>query len=208
MSLADRIEQVLDRIDTAAKSVGRSSSEITLVAVTKGHPLATIYAALEQGLTHLGENRVHELASKRQEFQQDGSEVEATWHMIGHVQSRRAADAVQWADMVHSLDSVKLARRLDRFASESGKRIPVLLELNVSGEANKSGFLVENALEQKDRWNAFIQQVEQAATLDNLEIRGLMTMAPWMVNESIIRSVFRQTRLIRDGLAGRIQAHS
>jgi len=135
VDIAANFQRVRERIATAAERVGRDPAEITLVAVTKTHPPEVIRAAYEVGQRHFGENRVKEAAGKVGDLPGD-----ITWHMVGHLQSRKAALAVDLFDIVHSVDSVKLARRLDRFCAERGRTMPVLVEVNVSGEARSMAF--------------------------------------------------------------------
>lgn len=157
---------------------------MTLVAVTKAHPPEALTAALSLGLTNLGENRMEEMEKKVELLGRDA----ATWHMIGHLQSRKARKAVELADLVHSLDSMKLGRRLSSFATEQGKRIPALVQVNTSGEGAKSGFSSEEALE----------RIHELLELPGLEIRGLMTMAPFLEDEVVLRGAFSGLREIHE----------
>ncbi|MBC7254958.1 MAG: YggS family pyridoxal phosphate-dependent enzyme [Chloroflexi bacterium] len=189
------LNEVERRIAWACARVGRNWREVTLVAVTKERTLGEIIAAYQCGLRHFGENRIEEAEGKlvhlRPAFQQDPP----TWHMIGHVQSRKARPVAEVMDIVHSVDSLRLATRLDRFAGELGKRLPVLLELNVSGEPTKAGYPAwdEATLE------AFLrQEVAPLAQLAHLEVRGLMTVAPIVPEPEGARPFFRRLREIRD----------
>ncbi|MFN3308328.1 MAG: YggS family pyridoxal phosphate-dependent enzyme, partial [Anaerolineales bacterium] len=137
-TLARNYQLVQERIARACARAGRSPEEITLIVVTKGHSVERIQCAIELGLRKFGENYPEEGAEKIEALS-DIAELE--WHMIGHVQSRKAEIAVHYYDMLHSLDSLKLGRRLERFAAEESKRMPVLLECNLSGEETKFGFL-------------------------------------------------------------------
>jgi pyridoxal phosphate enzyme (YggS family) len=110
--------------------------------------------------------------------------------MVGHIQSRKARSAVQHFSLVHSLDRWKLAQRLDRFAGEEGLRLPVLLECNVSGEESKYGW----NLQDEPSWHIFLPEIERILSLENIEIQGLMTMAPWVLDEDVLRSCFRKLR--------------
>lgn len=190
------LAQVEERIAAACRRVGRQRGEVTLVAVTKTRSLEEIVAAYRSGLRHFGENRVEEAAEKVPPLRQAFAADPATWHMIGHVQSRKARDAVLLADLVHSVDAVKLAVRLDRFAGEAGKRLPILLEANVSGEETKYGF---------PAWDeagcaALTAAAREIAGLPNLEVRGLMTMAPIVADPEEARPVFARLRGLRDAL--------
>jgi uncharacterized pyridoxal phosphate-containing UPF0001 family protein len=133
--LRETLPRVRESIADAARAAGRDPVEVRLIAVTKGHPLDAVRAALDCGLADLGENRVEELAEKVAAAGRSG----VRWHMIGHVQSRKAKDAAALADLVHSVDSVKLAERLGRAAVESGRELEILVQVNTSGEGSKSG---------------------------------------------------------------------
>jgi pyridoxal phosphate enzyme (YggS family) len=189
---------VQERIAAAARRAGRDPAEVTLVAVTKTHPPEVIEAAYLAGLRHFGENRVEEAAPKIQAVAawlaaQKPDADSPIWHMVGHVQSRKAEEAAGPYALIHSVDSVKLARRLDRFASEKGRRLPILLEVNVSGEASKYGF----------RPTEVADALTEIATLSSLQVQGLMTMAPIVSDPEMARPVFRALRALRDDLACR-----
>lgn len=168
--------RVRDAVARAAHRAGRQPEAVRVVAVTKAHPLEALTAALELGLSDLAENRVEELEWKRGQM----GDVPVRWHMVGHVQSRKAARVAALADIVHSVDSVKLARRLSAAAAGSGRTLDVLIQVNTSGEASKSGFAPEEALE----------ALEQVLELGGLRVEGLMTMAPFTDNEGRLRAAF------------------
>ena len=159
--------------------------DITLVAVTKTIDAQLIRAAFECGIRNFGENRIQEAEGKIKQLSDINTDV--TWHMIGHLQSNKAKMAVKLFDIIHSVDSLKLARILNR---QVEKVMPVLLEVNVSGEATKSGFTVDEIV-------AAIREIRQ---LTNLEVRGLMTIAPWAADSEKVRPVFRKLRELRDSL--------
>jgi len=182
------LQAVRERIAAAAHRAGRDPAEITLVAVTKTQPVEVIRAAYELGLRDFGENRVEEAETKFHLLPDD-----IRWHMVGHVQSRKAARAVSPYVLVHSVDRVKLARRLNRFAGEAGRRLPILLEVNVSGEATKYGFSPDE----------IEPAVEAMRAFEHLRIRGLMTMAPIVTDPEDARPVFVALRELRDRLATR-----
>jgi pyridoxal phosphate enzyme (YggS family) len=187
---ATRLEATLpalrDRIGRAAHVAGRPTDSVRLVAVTKAHPLEALEAALAVGLTDLGENRVGELDDKVRALGRDA----ATWHMIGHVQSRKARRAVDLADLIHSVDSMRLADKLSRAAVEEGRRVAVLAQVNTSGEASKSGFDAERA----------VDEVHAVAELTGLEVQGLMTMAPFVDDEAVLTEAFARLRLLGERL--------
>lgn len=203
-SIAKNLERVRQRIAEACLRAGRSPEEVTLVAVSKTRTIEEIAEAYACGVRHFGENRVEEAEEKVPLLQERFAQEPIVWHLIGHVQSRKAKRAVAVADIIHSVDSLKLARRLDRFAAEAGKRLPVLLELNVSGEASKYGFPAwEEELVQ-----AFLEEAKELASLEHLEVRGLMTMAPIVEDQEEARPFFQRLRVIRDLLRERLSFSS
>lgn len=191
--LAETLPRILEAIQKAAGRVGRNASEVTLVAVTKAHPPAALEAAIEAGLRDLGENRVEELEGKVRLLGRDA----CTWHMVGHVQSRKAKQVAEVADILHSLDRMKLARRISESAVESGRRIPGLIQVNFLGEETKSGFRRDEALE----------VIHQILELPGVEVRGLMTMAPFVEDENTLREAFRGLRRIHEE-AGKLQGYT
>ncbi len=192
--IAHNAERVEQRIAKACRQSGRRRDEITLVAVTKTRSAEEVIAAYHCGLTHLGENRVEELEDKRPRVTEAIPAGKVTWHMIGHIQSRKASRVVQVADVVHSVDSLRLARRLERYAQEQGLVLPVLLETNVSHEESKYGF---------PAWDdeAQAQTVEawgELADFSHVSVQGLMTMAPLGATVEEATGVFRALRHLRD----------
>ena len=182
--LADNLPRILEAIHTAAVRGGRDGSDVALVAVTKAHPPEALEAAIQAGMKDLGENRVEELEEKVRLLGSDA----ATWHMIGHVQSRKARQVVETAHILHSLDRMKLARRISGFAREAGKRLPGLVQVNVMGEESKSGFSRDEALE----------AIHEMLELPGVEVRGLMTMAPFVEDEKVLREAFSGLRGIHE----------
>jgi pyridoxal phosphate enzyme (YggS family) len=195
-SLLHRYESVITRIENAAAKVGRQPEDVRLVVVTKGHPIKIVKQAVALGVKTLGENYVEE-AIQKMDAVGKGAEIE--WHMIGHIQSRKARSVCEYFDFVHSVDSLRLAKRLDRFAAEAGKRLPTLLEFNVSGEETKYGWLAWNELE----WEPIAQDIAQIVELKNLEILGLMTMPPYFSDAELSRPYFILLRRLRDFLAAK-----
>jgi pyridoxal phosphate enzyme (YggS family) len=191
---------VQSRIAEAAKRAGRKREEIELVAITKGYPTEFIRIAHDFGLHHFGENRVEEALPKLDAL----TDLEdTTWHMVGHVQSRKAKAVAPRFDLVHSVDSLKLARRLDRFAGEASRCLPVLLECNVSGEQSKAGW----ALWERDQWSQILPLFSEVLAMEHLEVRGLMTMAPWTSDMDRVREVFKNLRELRDFLETHLPGH-
>jgi pyridoxal phosphate enzyme (YggS family) len=194
--LEANLRAVQERIAAAARRAGRDPAGITLVAVTKTQSPETIRAAYDLGLRHFGENRVEEAEAKVDELPHD-----ITWHMIGHIQSRKATRVVPLFGLIHSVDSVKLARRLDRLGVEGVEPIPVLLEFNVSGEASKYGFDAERWAEDAGQRQSALAAMEQILALPHLRVEGVMTMAPIVTDPEEARFVFVRLRGLRDELA-------
>jgi pyridoxal phosphate enzyme (YggS family) len=194
--LRQNLQAVQARIAAAARRAGRDAGEITLVAVTKTQPVDVIRAAYDLGLRHFGENRVEEAEAKVGCLPGD-----ITWHMIGHVQSRKAPHVLPIFQIVHSVDSLKLARRLDRFAAEGGAPLPILLECNVSGEASKYGLDASRWREDELQRRALLAAVEEILTLPHVQVQGLMTMAPIVADAEQARPMFACLRALRDELA-------
>jgi len=209
MGLAENIAQVQERIAAACARSGRNLSEVTLVAVSKTCPAEIVTEAYRLGLRHLGENRVEEAREKiskvRSQISNSTSDLrlqtsELRWHLVGHLQSRKAAEAVALFDVIHSVDSVKLANKLSRLCLEAGRVMPVLLECNVSGEESKYGFPVATAAD-KARWMAGVEAI--LAEGSGVRVEGLMTVAPIVSQTQDARPVFRALRQLRDELATR-----
>ncbi|PWH14192.1 MAG: YggS family pyridoxal phosphate-dependent enzyme [Ardenticatenia bacterium] len=200
--LAINLERVRTRIATAAQRVGRSPQEVILVAVTKMQPLATLLAAYRLGVRHFGENRVEEGIPKMHALVDALGEItnpdeRPIWHMIGHIQHRKTTQAVHF-DMIHSLDSLRLAERLEARAAALERVIPVLLECNVSGEASKYGFLLVDWQGDREVRAEFIQTVRTISCLSHLKLQGLMTMAPIVSEAELARPVFASLRALRE----------
>jgi hypothetical protein len=184
MDIEHNVREIERRIAQACERAGRLPDEITLVVVTKTFGPPLIEAAFQAGIRNFGENRVQEAKAKIEAL---AHLKPITWHMVGRLQSNKAKAALGLFDIIHSVDSVKLAEVLSRRAE---REIPILLEVNVSGEATKAGFS-EGGL------SAAVEQISQ---LPNLEIKGLMTMAPTVSDAEEVRPVFRRLRQLRDSL--------
>jgi len=204
-SLKINVRQIRERIATAATRAGRSPDDITLVAVGKTQPAEAIVAAYREGLRHFGENRVEEARTKipqvRQLLAQAGLRLQPSWHMVGHVQSRKASAVYDLFDMLHSLDSVKLARKLSRHCQGSTRLMPVLLEMNVSGEESKHGFRTDEYEDNPTQWEALLASVSEILSLPGIEVQGLMTMAPLVADPEQARPFFARLRALREELA-------
>jgi pyridoxal phosphate enzyme (YggS family) len=204
--IARNVARVQERIAQAALRVGRDPAEVTLVAVAKTFPAQAVVAAYQAGLLHFGENRVEEAATKIPAVHADIPGHPLTWHMVGHVQSRKARAVVAHFDCVHSVDRLKIAQRLSRFAQEAGQTLPVLLECNVSGEEAKFGFDLPGWQRDKAQRAAFFAAVEQILALPALAVQGLMTMAPLVADPETVRPVFAGLRGLLDALRERFPA--
>ena len=192
MSIAENIAQVRERIAAAARRAGRNSGEITLMAVSKTFSAERIREAYAAGLRVFGENRVQEFAGKANTLR-DLSDIE--WHLIGHLQTNKVAKAAELFDAVDSIDSIRMAEKLNACAESAGKTLSVLIEINVGGEQAKSGVApnsdeLEQILQGAPRWG-------------NLKIHGLMTVPPYAEDPEGSRLYFRQLRQLRDSIAAR-----
>ena len=195
-SIRENYQYTLNQIANAARKSKRAPNEIRLVVVTKSQPIEIVQAAIEAGVRILGENYPEEAVTKMQSLaEQSGVE----WHMIGHVQSRKARLVADHFALLHSLDSLKLAQRLNRFAAERNHVLPVLLEFNVGGEESKAGW---NASEET-RWEALLPDVASILDLPGLRVQGLMTMPPLGTDPEDSRQFFVRLRQLRDHLAPR-----
>jgi hypothetical protein len=182
MDLSASLSQVRQRVAAACARAGRDAASVTLVAVSKGHPAQTVCAAAAGGLTLFGESRVQEARVK---IGQCPSRLQ--WHLIGHLQSNKCRDAVHFFTMIQSVDSLALAREINKWAEKSARTMPVLLEVNVAGESSKFGYAPEKALDDLKEINA----------LPKIELHGLMTVAPFARDPEKIRPVFRRLREIK-----------
>ena len=189
-ALAERLARVRARIAAAAERSGRAANEVTLIAISKTHPAALVSDLIELGATDVGENRVQEAEGKIAEVGRE----RVRWHLVGHLQANKARRAVSLFDVIHSLDSIDLARRLDRLCVAEGREhLPVLIQVDLGLEETKSG-VEETELD---------QLVDVVGELGRLELIGLMTLPPFFQNPEDNRPFFRKLRELRDGLAKR-----
>lgn len=179
-----------DRIDCACAAAKRETGAVTLLPVTKNHPLDAVDFASRCGLKAVGENRVQEASDKRGSY---GDAVR--WELIGHLQSNKAQQAATIFDRIQSVDSLKLLRRLDRFAGEAGKTLPVLLQCNTGEDPKKYGFAVTEAA----------GVLETALGMDHLQVDGLMTIAPLDDDPTVAKAAFERLRELRDTLSEQFQ---
>ncbi len=182
MDLAANLNAVQRRIQAACLRVGRDPASVLVLAVSKGHPPDVVRAAAGVGLTLFGENRVQEAKAKI-----PVCPVNLHWHMIGHLQSNKCRDAVHFFEMIQSVDSLALAQEINKWAEKAAKTMPILLEVNIAGEARKYGFKPGHLL----------TEIKQINVFHTLEIHGLMTIAPWTPEPERVRTVFRQLRELK-----------
>lgn len=188
--LRRNLEQVEATIESACRRMQRSRSEITLIAVTKMHPAAAIAAAAELGVTHIGENKVQEFDAKQAEWNTLRGSHTLRAHLIGHLQSNKAARAATLFDTVDSVDSVRLAERLEMAAAANGRTLSILIEIKLSDEESKSGLAPGSA--------ALEELFEQLPHLSHLHARGLMTVPPYLRDAEAVRPYFQRLRELRD----------
>jgi pyridoxal phosphate enzyme (YggS family) len=192
VTIADNVKRIRERMAQAAARAGRGPSEITLMAVSKTFPATAIREAYDAGLRVFGENRVQEFATKADEARKLSG---THFHLIGHLQSNKAAKAVELFDGVDSVDSARLAVKLNTAAQEAGKSLDVLLEINIGNESAKSG------LPPDLNHPEFQQILQQAPQFPNLKIRGLMCIPPHTDDPNGARPYFRKMRELRDAIA-------
>jgi pyridoxal phosphate enzyme (YggS family) len=181
--IKQNLEAVKERVDIACQKANRSPDEVTIIAVSKTKPSSIIEAAYEAGLCHFGENRIQEAEEKIKRL----SHINPTWHLIGHLQTNKAKIAVQLFDIIHSVDSTRLANIISSYADNE---IEILLQVNVAEEETKGGF-TEAELP---------QALKTISALPKLRVEGLMTIAPWVNNAEEVRPVFKRLKELRDGL--------
>ncbi len=187
-------QAVQEQISVSSERSGRTSRDVKLVVVTKGHSAEAIHAVVAAGARMLGENYVEAAVPKIEQLK---SLSGIQWHMIGHIQSRKARTVCQYFHYVHSLDSIKLANRLDRFAADLDISLPVLLECNISGEDTKYGFSVWREFDLP----AFFTAASNIVSLPHLTVHGLMAMAPFFEDAENARPYFKQLRKLQSQLS-------
>jgi PLP dependent protein len=185
-NLSENLTIAREEIARAAERSGRGPEEVRLIAVTKGHPAQVVHEALDAGLTDLAENRVEALEERLREV----GVGRCRWHMVGRLQRRQAPALRGRVDLLHSLDSVRLAERLERTWEDGEPILPVLIQVNASGEGSKTGFTPEDVMEGAGR----------ILEMKSLRPLGLMTMAPFTEDEGVVRDSFRILRGVRERL--------
>ena len=196
-SIHERYLKVLERIGAAARRAGRKPDAVRVVVVTKTQPIDVVRAAIEAGARLIGENYAEEGAAKIEAlYLQSGIE----WHMVGHIQSRKTTLVAQHFSFIHSLDSLRVAQRLDRAAREAQRILPVLLEINVSGEESKYGLRGWDA----KGWADLVPVAEAITAMPNLQLRGLMTMPPLDPDPESARPHFHKLHSVLDLVKRRV----
>lgn len=179
------ISEVRGRVERACERVGRSDAErIALVAVTKGHPVELLYTARDAGLKIIGENRLQEAQAKWDAV----GDLGLCWHLVGHLQRNKVRPALEMFSLIQSVDSIRLAREIEKSAAKLQRTVSVLVQINASQEKTKHGFTVEDA----------VAAVREMSVLENVRVVGLMTMAPLTSDESVLHQTFRRTRELYD----------
>ena len=190
-ALGLRVDEIRERVAACAVRAGRTPAEVTLIAVSKTHPAEVVRQALAAGVSDFGENRVQEAIEKIETIGRalpDGAEA-PRWHLIGHLQSNKARRAVKLFDVIHTVDSAELVERLERMCAEEGReRLPVLLQVDLAGEASKAGA----------REDALPELIARAATCEHVRLAGLMTLPPFYEDAERVRPFFRRLRELRD----------
>ena len=183
MDLAANLAGVQRRIEGACARAGREPRSVSVVAVTKSHPPEVVNEAAKLGLTLFGENKVQEAKAKI-----PLCSGKVRWHMIGHLQTNKCRDAVELFEMIQTIDSLHLAQEINKRAEQAAKRIPILLEVNIAGEAQKFGYRPEQLL----------AELGQINSLSRLELQGLMTVPPWTSEPEKVRPVFRRLKQLQE----------
>jgi hypothetical protein len=183
VSLAENLDSIQQRIRVACDRAGRVTESVTLLAVTKGQPPDVVNEAGKLGLAFFGENKIQEAKAKI-----PLCAGKLRWHFIGHLQTNKCREAVEFFEMIQSVDSLHLAQEISRRADQAGKTMPILLEVNLAGEASKFGY----------RPDTVLTELNEINTLPRLEIHGLMTVPLWTANAENVRPVFRQLRELKE----------
>ncbi len=199
-TIQKNIQTISDQIQNAARSVGRDPSQVKLVVVTKAQPVEVVRAAIEAGAVFLGENYPEESQEKIRALGHPG---EISWHMIGHLQSRKTNLVVEYFDVLQSLDSLRLAERLERQLQEKKKILPVMIEFNIGGEDTKNGLPAWD----EDLWNQLIPDIEGMLALNHLRVIGLMAMPPLSNDPEHSRAYFVRMRRLSEYLSHRFGAN-
>lgn len=186
--LKENLEHVNDNINAACERAGRSREDVTLIAVSKTKPVETLKEAYDLGVRVFGENKVQELCDKYEALPKD-----IHWHMIGHLQRNKVKYIIDKVDLIHSVDSVRLAETIEKEAAKRDIKVRILIEVNVAGEDTKFGLAPEEV-------DGFIDEI---ASFSHIEVAGLMTIAPYVQNPEENRSIFARLRKLSVDIAGK-----
>lgn len=189
--IVDNYNRIMDRINTCVSKCGRIEQSVKLLVVTKGQPVEKMVKAYEAGARLFGENYPEETAGKLEKLK---TLPEIELHMIGHLQSRKAKIVASSFQCMHSIDRISIAEKLNRELEETNRKLPVLLEMNVSGEETKGGFPAWDF----DKWNDLLPVVEQINSFQSLSIQGLMTMPPLSLDSENVRPFFSKLHNLRE----------
>jgi len=191
MDPAANVRAVQKQIEAACARAGRDPAAVTLLPVSKGQPPDAVRAVAELGLNLFGESKVQEAKAKI-----PMCPGHLRWHMIGHLQTNKCRDAVHFFEMIQSVDSLELAEEINKRAGQAAKTMPILLEVNIAGEASKFGYPPDRLL----------KELEQINALKRIEVQGLMTIAPWTTEPEKVRPLFRQLRELKERAEQCLQA--
>ncbi len=195
-SIRENYDHAREIIDENARACGRSAEDVRVVVVSKAQPVEVVRAAVEAGITRFGENYPEETVPKILELE----DARLEWHMIGHLQSRKAALVCEHFDWMQSVDRLSLAEKLERTLAAGGKNLPILLEFNVGGEESKSGWPASD----EHSWESLLADIEGIIAMPHLDLRGLMTMPPFSTDPDEARGYFRKLARLRDFLEARL----
>jgi hypothetical protein len=199
MDISENLTYVKQEIMKTAGNAGRDPDEIKLVVVTKEKPANVVKEVLEAGAKSIGESYLQEAEFKMELL----SDFEIDWHMIGHIQGSKANRVAALFDYIHSVDRLQIADQLNQAAQDLNRVLPVLLEFNLSGETTKYGWRAED----ENDWESLAEDLEPVMDMSNLEINGLMTMAPYYQDQEKARPIFRKLRKLRNYFRGRFEEH-
>jgi pyridoxal phosphate enzyme (YggS family) len=191
INIKDNYQRILEQIEKTARNAGRNPNEIRLVVVTKTQPVDVIQTLIDVGVLDFGENYIEEAVPKIQSFITNKG---IHWHMIGHVQSRKAQSVCEYFQYLHSLDSVKLAERLSRFALDLNKTLPIWMEFNVSGEESKYGWNISA----EEDWGKILPDIEKLLALPNLDMLGVMSVPPFSIDPEASRPYYEQLKKFQE----------
>jgi len=195
-SISQRYSSVLEKVNDACVRSGRKKDEVSLIVVTKGFDEKKVLEVIDAGAKNLGENYPEETVRKIQAISETNPEVKPVWHMIGHLQSRKIKLMYPAFSMIHSVDSLELAKKLDQYYSDIKQNIDVLIEVNIAGEQTKYGFDISTKKSMVEFWGI----MDQLLLLKNLKIKGLMTMPPYALKEGQNKRFYDSCKNLLDGI--------